>query len=269
MAENYICLTCGVQYPASNAAPEHCPICEDERQYIGANGQQWTTLEAIRKDRKNTFTALGPNLTSIVSEAQFAIGQRAHLIQTPNGNVLWDCISMIDDDTVAKINGMGGLKAIAVSHPHFHSTTVEWSKAFGGIPVYIHTDNRQWVMRPDPVVQLWDGNTREIMDGITLVRCGGHFEGSSILHWREGAEGHGTIFTGDTIMIVPDKRYVSFMYSYPNLIPLNSQAINRITRTVEPFAFDQIYDAFGRVIQQDGKNAVMRSARRYIAAIGG
>src|SRR5215216_3277634 len=187
MSENYICMTCGVQYLTSDLTPKYCPICQDERQYIGPNGQQWTTLDAIRKDRKNTFTALQPNLTSIVSEPQFAIGQRAHLIQTPNGNILWDCISMIDNDTITRINSVGGLKAIAISHPHFHSTIVEWSRAFGNIPVYVHVDNAQWVMRPDPVVQLWEGETRELWDGITLVRCGGHFEGSSILHWRDGA----------------------------------------------------------------------------------
>ena len=46
---NYICVTCGTQFADSQTPPAHCPICEDERQYIGWNGQQWTTLEELRQ----------------------------------------------------------------------------------------------------------------------------------------------------------------------------------------------------------------------------
>jgi hypothetical protein len=40
-----ICRTCGVQYGAPR---KDCPICEDERQYVGWDGQQWTTLAELR-----------------------------------------------------------------------------------------------------------------------------------------------------------------------------------------------------------------------------
>src|SRR5262249_26354685 len=98
---NYICTTCGVQYPESQQPPTGCMICLDERQYVGLNGQHWTTLEELRPGHHNTFTPLIPGLTSIVTEPAVAIGQRAHLVQTQTYNVLWDCITMLDDATVA------------------------------------------------------------------------------------------------------------------------------------------------------------------------
>ncbi len=264
---NYMCATCGVQYAESEQPPEHCLICEDERQYIGANGQQWMVLDDLRPNHHNVFTNLLPNLTSIVTEPKVAIGQRAHIIQTPSGNVLWDCISLIDDATVEKIQSMGGLSAIALSHPHYYSTIVEWSHAFGNIPIYIHAGDREWVTRPDAVIQFWAGDTLQIGDGLTLIRCGGHFEGASVLHWRDGADGQGVLFTGDTILVVSDTHYVTFMYSYPNYIPLSARKVQHIVDTVKPFSFTKIYDAFGRIVTENGRESVIRSAERYIKAI--
>lgn len=260
-----ICMTCGTQYPPADAPRERCPICEDDRQYIGHDGQRWTTLAELRKTRRNGFTALAPNLTAIRTDPAFAIAQQAHLIETPAGNVLWDCISLIDDATVAEIERRGGLAAIAISHPHFYSSMVEWSRAFGNVPIYLHADNRPWVMRPDPVIEFFDGEVRELLPGVTVVRCGGHFPGSSILHWADGAEGRGAIFTADTIMVVSDRRWVTFMYSYPNLIPLNEAAVRGIVAAVDPYPFDRIYGSWpGSIVQADAKAAVHRSAERYV-----
>ncbi len=259
--KNYICGTCGVQYPESDAPPAHCVICEDERQYVGLNGQIWTTLDEVQKGHSNKFNVLRPDLTSIVTEPSFGIGQRAHLLQTPHGNILWDCITLIDQATIDQINQMGGLKTIALSHPHYYSTIVEWSHAFGGIPIYIHEADRQWVVRPGPAVQFWSGDIFSPLEGVTLIRCKGHFEGSTVLHWDN------LLLVGDTITVVRDRRWVSFMYSYPNLVPLSAAAIQHIVNSVEPFTFDQVYDAFGAIVARDGKAAVKRSAERYIKAI--
>src|SRR5690349_19984308 len=105
----YICATCGVQYPASDQPPAHCVICEDERQYVGANGQQWTTLEEIRPGHHNTFTTLIPGLTSIVTEPKVSLGQQTHLVQTPPFNVLCDSTTLIYDATVSQIKALGGV----------------------------------------------------------------------------------------------------------------------------------------------------------------
>jgi len=269
MMPNYICITCGTQFPASDVALEHCPICEDERQYINRNGQQWTTLETLRADHHNILKPEEPGLTGIKTEPGFAIGQRALLVQAPGGNVLWDCISYLDDATVEAVQALGGISAIGISHPHFYSSMVEWSHAFGA-PIYLHASNRPYVMRPDPAIVFWEGDTHRLNDGITLVRCGGHFEGSTVLYWPGGADGRGVMLTSDTIYVVQDRRWVSFMYSYPNLIPLPADAVEGIVKAVEPFAFDRLYSGwFENLVASDAKSTVGRSAERYIRAIQG
>jgi hypothetical protein len=145
---------------------------------------------------------------------------------------------------------------------------VEWSRAFGDIPIHLHARDRQWVMRPDPRIQFWEQETFKVLDGVTLIRCGGHFDGGTVLHWSEGADGRGTLLSGDIIQVVADRKHVSFMYSYPNHIPLGPSAINQIVKSVEPFAFDGIYGAFwGMVIDHDAKQVVKASAERYLDAI--
>src|SRR5688572_8554668 len=112
---NYICATCGTQFAESSSPPAHCPICEDERQYIGAKGQQWTTLAELQKDHRNVIKEHEARLTGIGTEPRFAIGQRGLLVQTQGGNLLWDCITLIDDATIAAVQALGGIAAIAIS----------------------------------------------------------------------------------------------------------------------------------------------------------
>jgi hypothetical protein len=266
---HHICRTCGTQFGAAERPPERCPICEDERQYIGWLGQQWTTLEDLRRTHANVIRTEDPGVYGIGTKPDFAIAQRALLVESPAGNVLWDCITLLDGATIDVVRGLGGLSAIAISHPHYYSSMVEWSRSFGGVPIYLHAADREHVMRPDPAIVFWDGDTRVIGDGFTLIRCGGHFEGGTVLHWSAGAAGRGALLTGDVIKVSMDRRMVSFMYSYPNLIPLDAAAIRRIVATVEPFAFDRIYGAwFDHVVREDAKAVVARSAARYIRAIG-
>lgn len=265
---NYICVTCGTQFAESQEPPPACPICEDERQYIGANGQQWTTLAELQKSHRNLIKPQEPALTGIGSEPRFAIGQRALLLQTPAGNLLWDCITLIDDETVAAVQALGGIAAIAISHPHYYSSMVAWSQAFGGIPIYLHAADREHVMRPDPAIVFWEGETLPLLEGLTLIRCGGHFEGGTVLHWPQGAEGRGVLLSGDILQVVQDRRYVSFMRSYPNLIPLPARAIRQIVQAIEPFTFDRIYGAWwDTIVAKNAKAGVHYSAERYIRAI--
>lgn len=266
---HYICKTCGTQFAATDQPPAHCLICEDERQYIGWDGQQWTTLPALQKDYHNVIKPEEPKLTGIGTHPTFAIGQRALLAQTPGGNVLWDCISLIDEPTIAAVKALGGISAIAISHPHYYSSMVEWGHAFDA-PIYLNEADRQWVMRPDPSIEFWAGETKSLGEGLTLIRCGGHFAGGTVLHWAAGAEGQGVLLSGDILTVVSDRRYLSFMYSYPNLIPLPAQTVRRIAAAVEPYQFERIYGAWWeRVVQSDAKAAVARSARRYIGALEG
>jgi glyoxylase-like metal-dependent hydrolase (beta-lactamase superfamily II) len=206
----------------------------------------------MQTEYHNRIEDVDANLTGIGTVPGFAIGQRALLVQTPNGNVLWDCVSLLDDATVEAIRARGGISAIAVSHPHTIGSLVEWSHAFDNAPAYT----------------FWAGETHSLIDGLTLIHCGGHFPGSTVLHWPNGAEGRGALLVGDTMQVAQDRRYVSFMYSYPNMIPLNARSVERIVQAVEPFEFDRIYGGWwDYLVAPDAKSAVRRSAERYIKAI--
>ena len=87
-----------------------------------------------------------PRLLGIGTEPEFAIGQRALLLQSPGGNLLWDCISLLDDETIAEVNARGGIRAIAISHPHFYSSMIEWAERFDA-QIFLHSADREWVMR--------------------------------------------------------------------------------------------------------------------------
>lgn len=265
---NYICTTCGTQHTESDTPPSECEICEDERQFVGWSGQQWTTLDELRQSHQATVRLEELGLYGIGMEPSFAIGQRGLLISQPEGNIFWDCIPLIEDGLVEMVKGIGGISAIAISHPHYYSSMVEWAKAFD-CPIYLHAADRQWVMRPESAIEFWEGEVKKLGGGLTLIRCGGHFEGGTVLHWPQGANGRGTLLSGDILQVVQDRRWISFMYSYPNLIPLPAATVRRIVEAVEPFEFDRIYGAWwAKVVRDDAKSVVKRSADRYITAIG-
>lgn len=269
--EYFICTNCGIQYETREHPPLHCPICEDEKQWVPMDGQKWTTLDQLRKSEiyENELMELEPGLIGIHTEPTWSgVDRRVLLVQTPHGNVLWDCMTYLDDETIRAINDLGGISAIAISHPHFYATMVEWSHAFGNAPVYIHRADRRWVMRADPVLKFFDSQSLEIMPGVTVVHCGGHFEGSTVLHWADGAEGRGVLMTGDTIIATLDRKSVSFLYSYPNQIPQSAKTVRQVVNAVMPYKFDRLIGVLlGRQIEREAKAAVQRSADRYIKMI--
>jgi glyoxylase-like metal-dependent hydrolase (beta-lactamase superfamily II) len=265
--ENFICIQCGTQFDETARPPRSCPICEDERQFVRHAGQEWTTLDRLARDHHNRIEDEASQLLGIGTEPEFAIGQRALLLQSPGGNLLWDCISLLDDETIAELNMRGGIRAIAITHPHFYSSMIEWSERFDA-EIFLHAADREWVMRKSPCIQCWEGTTFPLWDGLTLINCGGHFEGGAVLYSPAGADGKGALLTGDIITVAQDRRYVSFMRSYPNLIPLGPTAIRRIVERIDPFSFDQIYGGWWEAnVLSEAKAAVARSAERYLRAI--
>ncbi len=264
---NFICVTCGTQFAERQTPPAGCAICEDARQYVPTAGQRWTTLEELRGSHRNSWRSYERGLFGIGTVPDFAIGQRALLLCTPEGNFLWDCVSLLDDATVALVKSLGGLRGIAISHPHYYTTIVEWSRAFGGTPIYLHAADRAWVMRPDEAIRFWEGEKQELASGVALIRCGGHFPGGTILCWRDGADGRGALLSGDVLAVMPDGM-LSFMFSYPNAIPLPASAVESIGQKLESQSFDRIYGAFWeRVIRARAHEVARRSVARYLAAI--
>ena len=251
-----ICATCGTQFPAPSP---NCPICEDERQFVAYGGQRWTALDTMRRTHANFWRRYEPDLYAVGTTPAFAINQRAFLVQTPAGNILWDCISLLDDATIDLISALGGLVGIAISHPHYYTTMVDWAHAFNA-PVWLHEADRAHVMRPDPSLRFWSGATQPLLPGLTLINAPGHFAGGTVLHWNRGV-----LLCGDILQVVPDRSSVSFMRSYPNLIPLSAPIVRATAEILEPYAYDRVYGAFwDREILTEGKAKVARSFARYL-----
>lgn len=163
-----LCKTCGTAY---DATPETCPICEDERQYVPHSGQAWIDFTTVTSTHSNKWQQLAPQLFSIKTVPAFAINQRALLLRTPHGNILWDCIANLDPATKTLITALGGISAIAISHPHYYTTMQTWAAAFNA-PVYLHASDREWVMRGSPAIQFWEGDALELFPSVTLLRLG-------------------------------------------------------------------------------------------------
>jgi glyoxylase-like metal-dependent hydrolase (beta-lactamase superfamily II) len=265
----WLCTACGNEYTASAQPPAFCPICRDERQFLGPQGQHWTTMEKLLWQRYAVeWRDLEPGLIGLAIEPRFAITQRALFITRPDGGVLYDCVPLIDDGTAAKVKEAGGLRAIVVSHPHFYGAMVAWGERLGGVPVYVHEADREWVGRPSPLVKYWSGETLELAPGITAIHLAGHFDGATVLHWADGAGGRGALFVADIVTMVEDINWVTFLRSGPNGIPLPAREVRRMMGALEPFAYDRLYGAQGpRVMKTDAKANVRRSADRYLTWI--
>ena len=178
--------------------------------------------------------------------------------------MLWDMIPLVDDAAVAAVQARGEVRAIAISHPHYYSGMVEWSRALGGVPILLHESDREWIMRPDQAIELWPGDVKGLWSGLTLLRLGGHYPGGTVLHDARRS----TLLSGDIVQVIPDRSFVSFMWSYPNLIPLPAAEVQRIAAFLEPWEFDRVLGAWwDRLVPRDGNEVVWRSAERYAAAL--
>jgi hypothetical protein len=199
---------------------------QDPRQYVPESGQSWSCLDFARSLQKNIIetdeqdprihyiytkplppseqrssSGLEESLAdSMLTHKQLGIGQRAILLETDGGNVLWDLVALLDDDTIDFIRSKGGLKAIVISHPHYYTTHIDWAEEFK-CPVYVSKEDEEWLCREDKEgVRKWVKSVDEIEEvngAVTAVQCGGHFDGSLVLMWEK------KMFIADTIMHVP------------------------------------------------------------------
>lgn len=262
-----ICMTCGTQYEPGAHAPPECAVCLDERQYVGWTGQRWTHSAKLASTREIRVEDSAGVMTMFLGPA-FAIGQRAFLIPHDGGLVMWECLSMVTEAALAQIAAMGGVKAIAISHPHFYGAMNEWSVALGGVPVYLHQADQQWVPYRTPGIRFWSGDRLALSDELELVHLPGHFAGSTGLWWKRGPRQGGSLFPGDAIQVAMDRRFTTFMYSYPNAIPLGPAALAQLELRTRDLTFDDVYGfSRGRQIIGDAKARVDASFARYRAAL--
>jgi glyoxylase-like metal-dependent hydrolase (beta-lactamase superfamily II) len=265
----FICETCGTQHADTPEPPAQCAICVDERQYVGWHGQSWTTHEALQEHYRLRLADDG-GVLGIGLAPDFAINQRALHLPTDAGNILWECVSIVTTDAIAALEARGGVDRIVISHPHFYSSMVEWSEALGGVPILIHEADAAWVLRQSPRIEHWSGDELRLSETVRLIRCGGHFPGSTALHWRDGPRSGGALFPGDALQVVFDRRHVTFMYSYPNYMPMRPRDVRSMRARLDGCDFVDVFGyTWGRNIIGGGRAAVDASFERYLEAVAG
>jgi glyoxylase-like metal-dependent hydrolase (beta-lactamase superfamily II) len=262
----YICDTCGTQHAPTPEPPSHCSICEDDRQYVSWRGQTWTTHAALA-GWYSLRVEDDDGLLGIGVRGDFAIPQRALLLQTSAGNVLWECVSLVTDEALSELQARGGVDRIVISHPHFYSAMVEWSDALGGVPILLHEADRDWIRRSSRQVHFWSGDVHRFSNDVTLIRCGGHFPGSTALHWQASG-GRSVLFPGDALQVATDRRHVAFMYSYPNYVPMRTSDVRGMRERLAGYDYEDVYGfTWGRNIIGNGRAAVEASFDRHLRMV--
>ncbi|WP_431215828.1 MBL fold metallo-hydrolase [Puia sp. P3] len=257
-----ICATCGTQYPQGEV-PDVCPICSDDRQFVPESGQVWTSGVRLQQQRSVLIRQLYPEVYEIKVLPDFAIGQRAFLILTPGGNLLWDCIPLLSEQLVSFIRSKGGLKAIAFSHPHYYSNMNEWASTFD-CPVYIHGKDDEWIFNKGPRISVWEGGEKPLWEGMKVIHMGGHFPGSAVLHVPSLSPG-GTLFVGDTLYIARSRKHIAIQYSYPNHIPLPAKIVREIFDRLLRVGFDTMHGAFDfQNLAGNAREVLGASVGRYV-----
>jgi hypothetical protein len=261
----WVCETCAVETADLDEPPQGCAVCEDERQWVPATGQRWTTVAGLRgRGTRITMRALEPDLWGLRADPRVGIGQQMVVVRTPDGTLLFDCLGYIDDEAVEAVRALGPTLAVAPSHPHMYGVQTEWARALDDAPVLVAERDREWLRRPSPLVELYD-ERREVAPGLVLHRVGGHFRGQAVAEWRAGAQGAGVLLAADAVSPNPDRRSMTFLRSYPNRIPLSGNVVQRIATQLGGLHFDRLYDNFGAVAPSDAKGMLRRSADRYAA----
>ncbi|KAJ7140248.1 beta-lactamase-like protein [Mycena crocata] len=276
-----LCIQCGTQYGVTEGLTE-CHICDDPRESVAATGHAFTTLGKAKSSRKYKNIIRQqyknePHIYTIQTQSILGIGQRCFLIKTAQGNILWDCIAYIDDATIKEINALGGVDAISISHPHFYTSHLTWSRAFKNAPVFLSAEEGHLISRPDEhgVRRFVTNKKFEILpgSGATRIKTGGHFPGSAVLHYKN------SMFVSDSLHVTrsalwdinrkPGTSYYAFLWSHVNTIPLPPGEIAGIISAISPYEFDVAHGMFpDRDLRSDAKQRAIDSARVVINAMG-
>lgn len=302
-ADWLICTACGTQFPTADRTQlTTCFICDDPRQFTPPSGQSFTTLGVLSSSSsdggakyQNNFSTYDKDdrITFVYTTPKVGIGQRCALIRTPEGNILWDCITFLDDATVRKINDLGGISAIVISHPHYYSTHLLWARTFN-CKVYLAEDDKKWLAQRDGDRQtflfgLGKDPTMPIgKTGATVLKLGGHFPGSLVLLFD------GRLLIADTLVTTPSglgswekdasgaarmeghlgrpqgMNSFVFMWSIPNMIPLPPDEIAAMWKVLEKHEFRSTHGAFmGQDIEDNEiKKRVLESMQIQVRGMG-
>jgi len=208
------------------------------------------------------------------------------LIKTPAGNVLWDCVALLDDETIDWIKSIGGLQAIVISHPHYYTTHLEWAETFD-CPVYMSEEDSKWLCREDKksVRKFIEEGKTELdipakdgkSTGVKAIKLSGHFPGSLVVLYD------GRLGVADTLVTTPaglgnwgkkgrpeGMNSFGFYWSIPNLIPLPPDEIAEMWQVLNQYEFHSTHGAFvgTDIVAEDVKQRVFDSMKIQVKGEG-
>jgi hypothetical protein len=240
------------------------PVSDEELGDLGAHTRHWLTLDELAASPHSTeHRDHGRGVHSFHRVPRLAIGQWSFLVRTPKGNLLWDPPAYLDDEVEGLMRSLGGVDVIATSHPHVFAAQVSWSHAFGRVPVLVNSRGKEWLPRPDPVVEFWDEEVQPL-PGVRVVRLGGHMPSSAVALTPDGS-----LLAGDTVAGSLDPGWLSFQRNYPRHVPLSAGTVQRLVDNLEDLEFDRLYTMGGDVIERDAHTVVRNAARRHISWASG
>lgn len=263
----WICKTCAAEYPAAPTPPLACPICEDERQWVPKDGQQWVRADTLPKSHTNRIEEIEPGLFGIGVEPKFGIGQIAFFIpsnEPGKGGIIWEGIPFYSPETINWLKEMGGVDTWIYSHPHLYGSIATNAAHFPDSKILVPEADNDWQPYPSNQYRYFNEKTLQLTDKVSVHVPGGQFPGSSFLHWTGTKDKKGALLTGDTMMVTADRKYVSFTYSTPNSVPLGPNAARRIVAASEPLTYDRIYSSWwDSCLLENAKERVAASEKRW------
>lgn len=276
-----ICVACMTQYSTPRS---ECPICLDPRQFVPATGQSWTSLRKLAEEKhtnKIVADQQDERVCFILTEPSTGIGQTPILIKTSRATYMWDCNAFLSENLFNQLTTMQPpLKAIAISHPHFFSTSLTWSRCLK-VPLILAAADKHWFQRLSDVKEgeiEWVHNVASLEDGVTMIQCGGHFPGSSVLHWDRSLEPEfesdkhcrtGIILCSDTAMIQPTQQGFTFQWSVPNMIPLNPHEMKGIADRLRDVPFEQATSTWPhRFVRKNAREILLDSIQKQLHHMG-
>lgn len=154
--------------PSARSAPTNASS-SPLRGSAGPRRRRW-----LPEGYRTSVEELEGDLYALTVEPELAIGQRGLIVRTPGGNLLWEPPGYLDQEAIEAVRDLGGLTAVSASHPHLTGASIQWSHAFGGVPVLVAAPDLAWIRRPDPVIELWAG-VRQVLPEVNLHPVRGTF----------------------------------------------------------------------------------------------
>ncbi|TXT07490.1 hypothetical protein VHUM_03210 [Vanrija humicola] len=278
-----VCATCATQYPAPRRDCTHAKLSgsTDHPQARGATTSSATSR--TRASRSSRPSRSSPSLRRVSISPACVKLTPAFLLETFEGSFIWDCSAVLTPPLIAHLTHLRRpLKAMAISHPHFFSTSLTWARALG-VPLYINALDKEWYQRRESAgadeVVFWSG-TQRLSSTLTLIECGGHFPGSCVLHWDRAAEpltsdadarapDTGLLLVADTVMVQPTQKGITFMWSIPNAIPLHPTDVLHIQNVLREYDYDSVSSTWpDRWVRAGAARIFDESVETYLSATG-